>query len=178
MYLDHSSGARRHGFRCVHAWGGTRCMGCLGGRQSCLEFHQRIPNRRNVHAPGPVLVYATTANRNIGLPVVMWFPKFWRIDSRRQTGSSLSRVLKRMELLDGPHGMYGTVFGERDGIAICAPTAAVEGKTAAGGEGNPRQGQKIREGTEMGKRECLVHILPAMLPNSRCSISEQFTGPH
>ncbi|CAN0524186.1 unnamed protein product, partial [Laminaria digitata] len=46
-----------------------------------------------------------------GLPVVLWLPKFWRMDGRRQTGSSLSRVLKRMERLDGPHGMYGTVFG-------------------------------------------------------------------
>lgn len=43
---------------------------------------------------------------------MLWFPKFWRMDGRRQTGSSLSRVLKRMELLKGPHGMYGTVFGE------------------------------------------------------------------
>lgn len=47
-----------------------------------------------------------------GLPVVLWFPKFWRMDGRRQKGSSLSRVLKRMELLEGPHGMYGTVFGK------------------------------------------------------------------
>ncbi|CAN0470133.1 unnamed protein product, partial [Ectocarpus sp. 8 AP-2014] len=45
-----------------------------------------------------------------GLPVVLWYPKFWRMDGRRQKGSSLSRVLKRMEVLEGPHGMYGTVF--------------------------------------------------------------------
>ena len=44
--------------------------------------------------------------------MVLWLPKFWRMDGRRQTGSSLSRVLKCMERLDGPHGMYGTVFGE------------------------------------------------------------------
>lgn len=43
---------------------------------------------------------------------MLWLPKFWRIDGRRQTGSSLSRVLKQMEKLDGPHGMYGTIFGE------------------------------------------------------------------
>lgn len=49
--------------------------------------------------------------------MVLWFPKFWRMDGRRQTGSSLSRVLKRMELLEGPHGMYGTVFGEGGGRA-------------------------------------------------------------
>lgn len=44
--------------------------------------------------------------------MVLWYPKFWRMDGRRQKGSSLSRVLKRMEALEGPHGMYGTVFGE------------------------------------------------------------------
>lgn len=56
--------------------------------------------------------------------MVLWFPKFWRMDGRRQKGSSLSRVLKRMELLRGPHGMYGTVFGE--GIAARATDRAVK----------------------------------------------------
>lgn len=46
------------------------------------------------------------------------------MDGRRQKGSSLSRVLKRMELLRGPHGMYGTVFGE--GIAARATDRAVK----------------------------------------------------
>ena len=50
--------------------------------------------------------------RTPGLPVVLWLPKFWSMDGRRQTGSSLSRVLERMQSLGGPHGMYGTVFGE------------------------------------------------------------------
>lgn len=44
--------------------------------------------------------------------MVVWLPKFWRMDGKRQTGSSLSRVLDRMQRLGGPHGMYGTVFGE------------------------------------------------------------------
>eukprot|EP00903_Cladosiphon_okamuranus_P014695 g13621.t1 len=59
-----------------------------------------------------------------GLPVVLWFPKFWRMDGRRQTGSSLSRVLKRMELLKGPHGMYGTVFGTQAVLHVADPEAA------------------------------------------------------
>eukprot|EP00752_Nemacystus_decipiens_P013048 g11543.t1 len=59
-----------------------------------------------------------------GLPVVLWFPKFWRMDGRRQTGSSLSRVLKRMELLRGPHGMYGTVFGTQAVLHVADPEAA------------------------------------------------------
>ena len=50
--------------------------------------------------------------------MVLWLPKFWRMDGRRQTGSSLSRVLKRMERLDGPHGMYGTVFGEFSAVVF------------------------------------------------------------
>ncbi|CAM9570341.1 unnamed protein product [Pylaiella littoralis] len=59
-----------------------------------------------------------------GLPVVLWFPKFWRMDGRRQKGSSLSRVLERMELLGGPHGMYGTVFGTQPVLHVADPEAA------------------------------------------------------
>ncbi|CAM9237029.1 unnamed protein product, partial [Ectocarpus sp. 12 AP-2014] len=59
-----------------------------------------------------------------GLPVVLWYPKFWRMDGRRQKGSSLSRVLKRMEVLEGPHGMYGTVFGTQAVVHVADPEAA------------------------------------------------------
>ncbi|CAM9590298.1 unnamed protein product, partial [Ascophyllum nodosum] len=59
-----------------------------------------------------------------GLPVVLWLPKFWSMDGRRQTGSSLSRVLERMQSLGGPHGMYGTVFGTQAVLHVADPEAA------------------------------------------------------
>lgn len=70
------------------------------------------PLSRSPDPDGPYIKYETPPNVKTGLPVVLWYPKFWRMDGRRQTGSSLTRVLKRMELLGGSHGMYGTVFGE------------------------------------------------------------------
>jgi hypothetical protein len=46
-----------------------------------------------------------------GVPTVMWWPRFWRIDSTQQRGNSLKRVLPRMQQLGGKHGLYGTVYG-------------------------------------------------------------------
>jgi hypothetical protein len=46
-----------------------------------------------------------------GVPTVMWWPRFWRIDPTQQRGSSLKRVVPRMQQLGGKHGLYGTVYG-------------------------------------------------------------------
>ena len=83
------------------------------------------PLSRSPDPDGPYIEYETPPNVNTGLPVVLWFPKFWRMDGRRQTGSSLTRVLKRMELLGGSHGIYGTVFGE----GACLPALADQTNT-------------------------------------------------
>lgn len=50
-----------------------------------------------------------------GLPTVHWRPRFVNYqpfeEDQKMASSTITRILPRMERLDGPFGMYGTVYG-------------------------------------------------------------------
>ena len=52
------------------------------------------------------------------LPTIFWYPKFANLNitndveaSRKLSDSTITNILPRMKRLDGPYGMYGTVYG-------------------------------------------------------------------
>jgi len=68
----------------------------------------------------------------VGLPTVLWRPKFWnyfpdktadnevkapnggvfsQVIASKMNSTSITSILKRMERLNGPYGMYATVYG-------------------------------------------------------------------
>lgn len=50
-----------------------------------------------------------------GIPTVYWSPRFFNYQSRSQRemlpSSTITNILPRMQRLQGPYGMYGTVYG-------------------------------------------------------------------
>ncbi|CAB9529916.1 methylcoclaurine 3'-hydroxylase isozyme 1 [Seminavis robusta] len=70
-----------------------------------------------------------------GLPTVFWTPRFWNYDDYQNTtgktassvlkSTSITRMLPRMERLQGPMGIYGTVYGFNTAVIhVAHPVAA------------------------------------------------------
>ncbi|CAM9323541.1 unnamed protein product [Phaeothamnion confervicola] len=71
------------------------------------------------------ILQAYVTLRRARVPVVFWWPKFWRLDGKRQRGGSLRRVLERTRQLDGPYGIYGTVYGTQAVLHVVHPVPAL-----------------------------------------------------
>lgn len=66
-----------------------------------------------------------------GLPTVFWTPRFWNYIPQDTTNTmlkstSITRMLPRMERLQGPLGMYGTVYGWNTAVIHVAHPAAAK----------------------------------------------------
>mmetsp|Transcript_6161 Transcript_6161/g.8019 ORF Transcript_6161/g.8019 Transcript_6161/m.8019 type:complete len:503 (+) Transcript_6161:200-1708(+) len=60
----------------------------------------------------------------VKVPVVWWYPKFWKQDATKQRGQSLAKILQNMRTKKGPYEMYGTVFGTEAVLHIGHPEVA------------------------------------------------------
>ena len=67
-----------------------------------------------------------------GLPTVYWRPKFVRyhveedVQNQKLSASSITNILPRMRRLQGPFGMYGTVYGVSTAVVhVAHPIAAL-----------------------------------------------------
>lgn len=71
-----------------------------------------------------------------GLPTIYWRPRFstyqpFQEDKKKLSSTTITRILPRMQRLDGPFGMYGTVYGISTPVVHIAhpvPARAVLGK--------------------------------------------------
>lgn len=62
-----------------------------------------------------------------GLPTVFWRPRFVTYDTKQQQqlpSSNITNILPRMQKLQGPYGMYGTVYGTAKVVHVAHPLVA------------------------------------------------------